>query len=96
MTDSELKQIIIQLRDFTYSRRRLFQEPTGMTLFFLNVIEITCSLAELGLYENRPISEENEYWFKGAYHMDFWDADIEMSLYGPLVEEVKRRNFFRS
>lgn len=96
MTNDELKHIIIQLREFTCKERKLSSESTGMSLFFLNVIEISCSLTELGLYENKPISEENEYWFKAAYHMNFWNVDIEVSLYGPLVDEVKRRNFFRS
>jgi len=28
--------------------------------------------------------------------MNFWDAEIEANLYSPLVEEVRRRRFFRT
>lgn len=65
-----------------------------MSIFFLNVIEIACSLTELGIIEKRAIAKENEYWFEGSYLMNFWNSEIEEKLYSPMATEVKRRAFF--
>ena len=94
MTDLELKHIIDKLRQYTLSERQ--SNPTReIDIFFINAIEIACNLTELGLSQKRQIKKDEQYWFEGAYHMNFWDADIERDLYGPLVTEVGRRNWFR-
>jgi hypothetical protein len=94
MTDSELKEIIANLRQYTLSERQ--QNPTReVDIFFINAIEIACNLTELGLSQKRQIKKEEQYWFEGSYHMNFWDADIERNLYSPLGTEVARRNWFR-
>ncbi len=94
MTDHELKVIIAKLRQSTLSERQ--KNPTReIDIFFINVLEIACSLTELGLSQKRQIKREEQYWFEGAYHMNFWDAAIEGDLYGPLVTEVAKRNWFR-
>ena len=94
MTDLELKEIIARLREYTLSERQL-NSARKVDVFFINAIEIACNLTELGLSQQRQIKKEEEYWFKGSYHMNFWDADIERDLYGPLGSEVARRNWFR-
>lgn len=95
MTDKELKNTIDKLRSFTGNKRQLSADLPQMSSFLLNVIEIACCLTELGLSENKPISTDNEYWFEGSYHMNFWNSDIETQLYSPLVSEVRQRIFFR-
>ena len=94
MTDLELKEIIARLREYTFSERQLNSERK-IDIFFINAIEIACNLTELGLSQQRQIKKDEEYWFEGSYHMNFWDADIDRDLYGPLVTEVRRRNWFR-
>ena len=94
MTDLELKNIITNLREYTIPERQ--KNPTReIDIFFINAIEIACNLTELGLSQKRQITKEEQYWFQGAYHMNFWDAEIEQSLYGPLITEVSRRNWFK-
>jgi hypothetical protein len=94
MTDIELVEIISKLRLFSFSKRQKY--PTiEMDIFFINVIEIACNLTELGLSQKRKITNEEKYWFEGSYLMNFWNADIETNLYGPLIKEVKNRNWFR-
>ena len=93
MTDLELQNIINKLREYTLTKRQ--SAFSRDAVFFLGVIDMVCSLTGLGLYEPRPITKEEEHWFDGAYHMNFWDAEIEVNLYTPLVQEVRKRNFFR-
>jgi hypothetical protein len=93
MTDLELQNIISKLREYTLKKRQ--SAFSRHAVFFLGVIDMVCCLTELGLYEPRPITKEEEHWFEGAYHMNFWDAEIEVNLYTPLVHEVRQRNFFR-
>lgn len=94
MDDKELQELIRQLRGYT-SKKRLENPEIDLEIFFLNVIEIACSLTELGIIRNRTIKTEEEYWFQGSYHMNFWNSEIEENVYTPLVEEVKARNYFR-
>lgn len=93
MTDLELQNIINKLREYSSTKRQ--SAFSRHAIFFLGVIDIVCCLTELGLHEPRPISKEEEHWFEGSYHMNFWDAEIEASLYSPLVQEVRNRNYFR-
>lgn len=94
MDDKELQELIRKLRGYT-SKKRLENPEIDLEIFFLNVIEIACSLTELGIIRNRSINTEEEYWFQGSYHMNFWNSEIEEKVYTPLVEEVKARNYFR-
>lgn len=94
MTDSEIKETISALRQYTLSER-LKNSSREIDIFFINAIEIACNLTELGLSQSRPITKDEEYWFEGSYHMNFWDAEIENKFYGPLVTEVIERNWFR-
>ncbi len=93
MTDFELQEIINKLREYTLTKRH--SAFSKHAIFFLSTIDIVCCLTELGLSQPRPIKKEEEYWFEGSYHMNFWDAEIEANLYSPLVQEVRQRNFFR-
>jgi len=94
MTNSEISKIIIQLRRFVAQENE--KHPIeDIILFFLKAISNVCDLTEKGLYNGIPISEHDENWFNGGYHMNFWNAEIQENLYSPLVEEVRRRDFFR-
>jgi hypothetical protein len=94
MDDKRIQELIKQLRDYT-SKKRLENSEIDLEIFFLNVIEIACSLTELGIIRSRSIKTEEEYWFQASYHMNFWNSEIEEKVYTPLVEEVKARNYFR-
>lgn len=94
MTDLELQNIINKLRVYTLTKRQA--TFSRHAIFFLGVIDMVCCLTEIGMYEPRPITKEEEHWFEGGYHMNFWDAEIEQNLYTPLVHEVRQRNFFRT
>ncbi|RYD81702.1 MAG: hypothetical protein EOP53_05710 [Sphingobacteriales bacterium] len=94
LSDSELLKIIEELRTFTASERKKKSSLT-VDVFFVNAIEIACNLSELGLLNNRQIKKEEEYWFEGSYHMNFWEPEIENSLYSPLSAEIRSRNWFR-
>lgn len=95
MTDIELKLIISRLRNYCLKTRTKEISENKISLFFLNVIEISCSLTELGILEGRQIKKDEKYWFEGSYHMNFWDSDLETELYTPLCREVEKRNWFR-
>lgn len=94
MTDIELTEIIKSLRNFT-NRKREEHTIDETSVFFINVIEIACNLTELGLSKSRNILVEEEYWFGGSYHMNFWNAEIESKFYSELTSEVRKRKYFR-
>ena len=62
-------------------------------------IYIAIGFVELGLYANRPIEQNEEYWFSGGttlareFDSDKWH-DI-LKLYLEICSMVKERNFFR-
>lgn len=63
-------------------------------------IEIALSLAELGVVRKRPISEEEEHWFKGKRYINDSFGSLQgwsdvYNLYLDLVEEVNAENYFR-
>lgn len=90
-----LKKIIADIRLYVINERTRVN-LNKIDYFFINMLEISTSLAELGIYQNRKITtEEEEDWFKGGYHLDFWDSNVNEELYRPLCEEVKKLNFFR-
>ena len=64
MTDLELQNIINKLREYTATKRQ--SAFSKHARFFLGVIDIVCCLTELGLYEPRPITKEEEHWFGGS------------------------------
>jgi hypothetical protein len=94
MTDSEVMDLCGGLRTISRSERAKGSDLT-VDIFFVNMLDIVASITELGVRNNRPVSEEEEYWFQGYYHMNFWDAETENRFYSPLVAEVVRRNYFR-
>ena len=94
MTDSELTNTIFNLREFI-QKERFNKSDKKLDIFFINVIEVACSLTELGLTQNRQIGKEEKYWFEGSYHMNFWDSKIEEELYTPLCREIEKRNWFK-
>jgi hypothetical protein len=60
------------------------------------MLEISTILTELGIQQGRRISlEEEQNWFKGSYHLDFWDATVNQELYQPLCKKVSELHFFR-
>ena len=94
MDDSKLQYLINELRQNVRSKRDE-GELLPIHLFFVNVMEVVCSLTELGIIEKRPVSIEEEYWFQGSRFVSDWDNELDKRLYSPIVEEVNRRNFFR-
>lgn len=95
MNDDELIRIIKSLREFV-AKERLLNSEREIDIFFINAIEIACSLTELGIVQNREIKDSEKYWFEGSYHMNFWESDIENKFYTPLVNEVAARNWFKA
>lgn len=94
MTNSEIIEAINQLRAFVVQKSKKSPKE-DITLFFLKTILNVCDLTEKGLNSGIPISDNDENWFNGSYHMNFWNAEIQDKLYSPLVEEIRERNFFR-
>ena len=95
MTDNELFKIISTLREFVQKERQNKSEEK-LDVFFINVIEIVCSLTELGITQNRHILNEEKNWFKGSYHMNFWESKIEEEYYTPLCRAVEKREWFKT
>lgn len=90
-----LKRIIVDIRFYIKNERKK-DNLNKIDYFFINMLEISTSLAELGIYQKRKITiEEEDNWFKGSYHLDFWDSNLNEKLYKPFCEEVKKFNFFR-
>ncbi len=65
----------------------------------VNSIDIVISLVELGLKDKRPISKEEENWFKAGLYLSYvfdgseWEdivRDFEI-----IVSEVENQNYFR-
>lgn len=93
----ELKLIICEIRNYVKTEREKTSHLTSVDVFFLAMLEISTTLTELAIYQNREIShEEEENWFKGSYHLDFWDSDLNNNFYKPLIEKVKECNYFRN
>jgi len=92
----ELKLIICKIRNYVRIEREKTSNLTSVDIFFLAMLEISTSLTELAIYQNREISHEEENWFGGSYHLDFWDSELNNNLYKPLVEKVKEYNYFRN
>lgn len=67
----------------------------------INSIEIAICLTEFSLKTTptRPISNEEEQWFRAGKYVDLIIGNSEWSdiadHYFNIVEEVKKRNFFR-
>jgi hypothetical protein len=95
MSDEELLILIVNLRKYCIDRRNREFVENDSGYFFVNVIDIACSLTELGIREKREIKAEEKYWFEGSYHMNFWNSDMESDYYSPLCREVERRSWFR-
>lgn len=65
----------------------------------VNAIDIVVSLVELGLKDKRPITKEEENWFRAGLYLSYvfdgseWEdivRDFEI-----LVSEVENHNYFR-
>lgn len=94
MDDAKLQTLIDELREAMHSKRQAIIS-NNIHLFFVNVCEIVCSLTELGLTDKRSITIEEEYWFEGSRYVSDWDNTLEETYYKPIVNEVRRRNYFR-
>jgi hypothetical protein len=92
ITDLELQSILNKLREYTLTKRQA--AFSRHAIFFLGVINVVCCLTEIGMYEPRPITKEEEHWFKGGYHMNFWDAEIEQTLYNATGSRSARKKVF--
>lgn len=95
MTDDEVLLIVKQLKNFCIKEREKGKVLTNIDMTFLGTIDNCCNLTELGILKNRPIGKDEEIYFRGGYHMNFWDSDTKTNLYSPLCREVKERNWFR-
>ena len=64
--------------------------------FYLNVIEIACSLYDLAIINKRKIEHSEKYWFEGSYHMsfDFTSGILKelYELYGELIDSAYKKN----
>ncbi|MFP9116686.1 hypothetical protein ACLI08_02755 [Flavobacterium sp. RNTU_13] len=95
MTDDEVLLIVKKLKNFCIKEREKGKVLTKIDMTFLGTIDNCCNLTELGILKNRPIGKDEEIYFRGGYHMNFWDSDTQTNLYSPLCREVKDRNWFR-
>ena len=99
MKEIDLDSILIKTRS-RLAEFRLKNLSDGISIH-INSMEIVICLVEFSLKTNPPrsISKEEEQWFNAGYYLDLilgnseW-ADIT-DLYYKIVEEVKKRNFFR-
>ena len=92
----ELKNYIDQIRLYINEYRKNKSVNT-IDYFFLSMLEVSASLTELAIERKRAITKEEEKnWFKGSYHLDFWDSEINTKCYIPLIRHVEKNNFFRS
>ena len=92
----ELKNYISQIRLYLNQYRKN-ETLNNIDYFFFTMLEVSTSLTELAIERKREISiEEEENWFKGSYHLDFWDSEINTKYYIPLIREVEKNNFFRT
>ncbi|HTA63835.1 MAG TPA: hypothetical protein VK835_15335 [Bacteroidia bacterium] len=95
----KVEDIILNLREQINSFRATDLYNSSKPLKFdINSIEIALNLSELGINNNRAIEANEENWFKGGYLIanDFcgeWE-DISV-LYNKLVDEVKKKKYFR-
>lgn len=91
----DLLEIVYDIRVYTNNYRK-GQEIKNIDYFFLSMLDICTNLVELGVVRNRPVTDEEEHnWFKGSYHLDFWDSEINNNLYIPLIDKVQKLNYFR-
>jgi hypothetical protein len=91
----ELKEMIDKIK-FYVKKERERNNLNKIDYFFISMLEISTSLAELGIYQGRKISsEEEDNWFKGSYHLDFWDSNLNTELYIPFCKKIKELHFFR-
>lgn len=95
----ELQSILKKLR--TRLSEYLFKTQTEDRSLHVNAIEIAVCLVEFALEDKRPIKNEEENWFKAAYHLSYvfpsgseWEDLSE--LYCTLVDVVERKNYFRN
>lgn len=62
-------------------------------------IYMAISLFELGMLVNRPISQEEEFYFSGSYFVSRFVCDNEFrklsNLYDEIIDKVKKSNYFR-
>jgi len=65
----------------------------------LNAVDIVLSLVELGLKDNRPISKEEENWFRAGLYLSYVFANSEWEdiylEFDKIVSEVEKKNYFR-
>jgi hypothetical protein len=90
-----LESIIKNIHEYVSNERSKEYSKRDIDVFFINMLEISSCLAELGYIQGREISTEEEYWFKGSYHLDFWDSEINNKSYRPLIQKVEELNYFR-
>lgn len=98
---NDLQEIIANLRNeiSKYRHSNDYKGGGSITVYIVNALEIAIALTEIGVFRNRPISFEEEHWFKGAYQMNFEFEGSPwihiLTLYEKLVDKVKELNYFR-
>ena len=101
MDDKSLIELLAKMRSRLNEYRESDEGINSGTLgaFFINVIQISISLSEIGLTRNRAMSIEEEYWFGASYNLNFelvgGPFEDLYDSYQTLSSEIKRRNFFR-
>jgi hypothetical protein len=92
---NDINEIVLKIREYVFNKRKKIKDKSEIDIFFINMLEISASLAELGISQGREISVEEEEWYKGSYHLDYWDSDFNDKYYWPLTQKVKELNYFR-
>lgn len=66
----------------------------------LNAVDIVLSLVDLGIKDKRPISKEEEQWFRAglylSYVFDGSEFEIIASDFNLIVAFVEKLNYFRT
>jgi hypothetical protein len=76
-------------------------EETGVNAIstHVNAVDIVLSLVELGLKDKRPISKEEENWFRAGLYLSYVFANSEWEdiylEFDKIVNEVEKENYFR-
>ncbi|MGB5028816.1 MAG: hypothetical protein WBO38_09965 [Chitinophagaceae bacterium] len=85
-------------------RKRVCQyrlEKTGIKEIstHLNSVDIVLALVDLGIKDKRPISKEEECWFRAGLYLSYVFANSEWEdiyiEFDKLVNAVEKENYFR-
>jgi hypothetical protein len=95
-------KLIKQLRELLveYCKSPVYNiESNKENRIWIANIYMAISLFELGVLVNRPISQEEEFYFSGGYFVSRFICDNEFrelsGLYDAITDQVKKSDYFR-